>query len=119
MRRPLDEREHELLLHMIGLADAGDREALLRQAEAAVVTGLCGCGCPTVDLEIDPSRAQPIEGERIIVGADWVPEDDDGGGVLLFVVEGWLSLLEVWWVGDAPPDRLPPPAEVVASQPRT
>jgi hypothetical protein len=98
---------------MIGLADASHREDLLRQADVAVVTGYCGCGCPTVDREVDASLASPIDGERVVIGADWAPRDDDGGGVLLFIIEGWLSLLEVWWVVDAPPAQLLPRSEVV------
>lgn len=118
VRRPLDERERELLLHMIDFADPLDRETLVQQADAAVVTGYCGCGCgcPTVDLEVGQERARPIEGRRVILDAWWTPPDDrHGGGVLLFIIEGWLSLLEVWWADDAPPTELPPPSEVVPS----
>lgn len=81
VRRPLIEREHELLLHMIGFAEPPDRKVLLQQADAAVMNGYCGSGCPTIDLEVDHERAQAIEGRRIVLDAWWTPADArDGGG---------------------------------------
>jgi hypothetical protein len=116
MRRTLSERERALLLHIIDLAGDEDREALRQQADAAVVTGHCGCGCPTVDLEVEPGRSTPIDGRRLVFDAWWTPADDrQGGGVLMFVIDGWLSLLEVWWTDDTPPSELPPPREVFSA----
>jgi len=76
VRRPLDDREHELFIHMIGFADRRYRDALLRQADSAVVTGSCGCGCPAVDLDVAQERARRIERRRTILAASWMLTDD-------------------------------------------
>jgi hypothetical protein len=49
---------------------------------------------------------QPISAHFNVARAD--PGDSrEVGGLLVFLDEGWLSLLEVWWM-EAPPAEFPP-----------
>lgn len=65
----------------------------------------CPCGCATVDLEVDRTAAAPAD-----VRGDTVLEAGcPGGGVLLFVQDGYLALLEIYSFLDAPLTTWPPP----------
>lgn len=75
--------------------------ALRAQAKTARVTGRCGCGCPTIDLEVDVSLPvahldEPVEA------------DAPGGGLIVFADGGRLSCLEYWTTGDDVPAEFPP-----------
>ena len=79
---------------------------LREQAAAAIATGRCRCGCPTIDLSVDRTRAQ-----RAPVTATVPVQSDAHDGLsflLVFTDDGWLTLLELAWVGDEPPDGFPP-----------
>ncbi|MEO8969350.1 MAG: hypothetical protein ABI427_17665, partial [Solirubrobacteraceae bacterium] len=111
--RPFSEREEAILRLMLSV-DGPGIGALREQADAAMVVGRCSCGCATVDLAVDRSRAprslltqSPIVETQTKPGAAEhnVPVD-----VLLFLDDGWLSSLEIVYFDDAIPDEFPPPA---------
>lgn len=94
--RPMSPSEAELL-HAFLAFDFPGVEELRTQARSLLVTGSCACGCGTVDLrpvgdELAYSTAAgPVE----ITGDVRDAEGNLVGGVLLFVQDGLLSLLEV------------------------
>jgi hypothetical protein len=121
MNRPLTDRERRVLDRLLQADGLPAADELRGQAAAATVTGYCGCGCPSIHLRIDRSRAkpatrrvglrlraEPITG-RPLAEAEW---EAGWGGLLLWSEDGWLDYLEVFWGTDAPPDELPAPEEV-------
>ncbi len=51
--RPLTKAERDALRAVLGAADFAGRDSLLAQIPSARVVGRRGCGCATVDLEVD------------------------------------------------------------------
>jgi hypothetical protein len=104
--RPLTEREAEILDFLLGINE--HRLAPLReQARTAVVAGTCACGCATIDLAVDRESGGPANLCSPVVSADSRPNTGvPAVGLLLFLDEGWLSLLEIWYI-DAPPAEFP------------
>lgn len=101
--RALTDAERALTQQLLERAGIDDREALMQQLLVARVVAECECGCPSVDLSVDPDQAEPIEGShRPIATADY-----DGGGVMLWVEDGWLTHLELYWWTDDPPSDFP------------
>jgi hypothetical protein len=109
--RSLLPEERSTLLFVVEHESSGeDQRALLAQAQTAQVTGYCGCPCATVDLAVD----------RTVPAARNVPSpigatvlDAYGriaGDVLVFLNDGYLSLLEMACVPQMSPfpsaDRL-------------
>lgn len=82
---------------------------LRQQAVVTAVVGKCRCGCASVDLRVDESQAKPA---RVTVSP--IPAEGDwaGGGIILFVEDGWLSYLEIYANSDDPPREFPPPNEI-------
>jgi len=88
-------------------------EPLREQRKSALVTGLCGCGCASINLAVDrggnrPAAicSQPISADPAVGGtaeANGMPNC----GLLLFLDDGWLSLLEICWIAE-PPSEFPP-----------
>jgi hypothetical protein len=101
--RPLTPDESESLDCLLR-ADFPGVDVLREQAEKARVVGGCGCGCPTVNLEVDLRRSRRADPGRGVLSA-WVL-DDEGAALLLFVREGKLSGLEISWM-DEPPKSFP------------
>ncbi|MCR6489901.1 hypothetical protein M8542_44525 [Amycolatopsis sp. OK19-0408] len=100
MSRELTPREREVLTFLLA-GDFPGAAQLRAQAETARVTGQCGCGCPTIDLEVDATLpAADLE--------EPVEADAPGGGLILFADEGRLSGLEYWTTSDDVPSELPP-----------
>jgi hypothetical protein len=86
-----------LLTALLSHADFDGRDALLAQVELARVVGYCGCGCASVDLAVDASPdsagvAHPIPNEARVLAGD----GEAVGGVLVFIRDGYLSMLEVY-----------------------
>lgn len=111
--RPLLEEERDTLMALLNYADFDGRDALLVQAESARAEWLCGCGCATVNLQVDPGARsagqtyRPIPNEADVLDG----EGESIGGVIVFADEGYLSNLEVHWyfepISPFPPlDRL-------------
>lgn len=109
--RPLSDREREILDFL--LADPDERLAPLRtQAETATVTGICECGCPTINLEVDrtlppASLGSPAveTGTREVAGMDPLSYV----GLILFLDEGFLNAMELWYISSPPPAEFPSP----------
>src|ERR1700712_998082 len=113
--RPLLDGERAVLLAALRAIDGPGRTELLAQADKAMVSGYCGCGCATVDLVVKgkvpaaPGVRSPIDTLEVRGG-----DGERLGGILGFLADGYLSLLEVFSY-DTPPispfpsvDRLAP-----------
>ena len=113
--RKLTRREAQVLDYILSVDDPRV-EPLRRQRMSAVVTGMCGCGCASIDLAVDRQRAdaaglcsQPLSADLTNEAIAKLPEPNEYFGLLLFLDEGWLSLLEIWWI-QKPPAKFPPPS---------
>lgn len=104
--RPLNVVERSVLELLLS-ADFDGVDALRAQAADVEVVGRCGCGCPSVDLDVAPSarlavgltsRLVPSELEILPVG------EEPPGQVILFIDGGRLSYLEYVYFGDVPTD---------------
>jgi hypothetical protein len=90
-------------------------DALRAQRESAVVTGLCGCGCASIGIEVDRTNGTPADLGSSAISAD-MKEEIDGTpidphatvGLLMWLDEGWLSYLEIWWIDEIPAEFPPP-----------
>ena|SRR5579872_6719851 len=97
--RELTDREKTLLEFLLSSPFPG-RDELLQQAEIVKARGTCLCGCPTIDLTVDPRQAAPaIVRSRVPVEANGFDTRGDAVLVMLFVDNGYMSMLEVVAVG--------------------
>lgn len=118
--RQLTAREAEILDFLLGVDDPRI-EPLREQRKSVVATGICGCGCASIDLAVDRERYKPAAICRQPISADFDPARTDladpmeAGGLLVFLDEGWLSLLEIWWI-ERPPSEFPPAASFHAPE---
>jgi hypothetical protein len=74
-------------------------EALRAQIPGLIAKRGCKCGCGTIDL-IPQDKDLPKSSLRGLLPVSGHVLDDNGdtvGGVLVFVVDGLLSTLEVYW----------------------
>ena len=107
--RPLLPEEGATLLGLLNHADFEGRDALVVQVESARVDSYCGCGCATVGLTVDAAAPsvhltyRPIPNDADVVDG----EGELLGGVIVFVDDGYLSLLEVYWY-EEPISPFPP-----------
>ena len=109
--RQLTADEARLLAFLL----AGDDPRLVslrQQAEATAVAGSCGCGCPSVRLQVDKEQAIRAAGlGRPAVTSVTIDDEppEDTLWLDLWVEDGWLEYLEISWI-DAPPRAVPPPS---------
>lgn len=112
VRRFLSPTEVGTLAKLIEAAPA-EFGPLREQVAAAVVTGRCPCGCATVDIAVDQSRAAAVpsaySGVLPVEGSQSLPDRQHAAGVLVFLADGWLDRLEVYNVDDQPVDEFPGP----------
>ncbi|MFC9894605.1 hypothetical protein ACFVMC_13030 [Nocardia sp. NPDC127579] len=106
MERDLTVDEQGALLAMLRRDFPGAAE-LRAQALTAKVVGKCRCGCPTIDLEVDPSAPTAVDIPNPVSEAS-----TDDGGLLLFARDGKLTGLEYYPLTDVTPDRFPPPDRI-------
>ncbi len=111
--RELSPQEREVL-ELVLAPDFEAAEVLRAQVPAARVEGLCGCGCPTVDLVVEGAPAaegfsSPVVPVRLIVTTDGI----ETGAIILLVEDGRLSRLEYFWFGDVQPSEWPDPDHVL------
>jgi hypothetical protein len=112
--RALSLREAEILDFMLSVDDPRI-EPLRLQRHSAVVTGMCKCGCASIDLAVDRESSPKAEICRQPVAADLTQAEADRigpseyYGLLVFLDDGWLSLLEISWIEEPPPE-FPPAA---------
>ncbi|MEU9013453.1 hypothetical protein AB0D12_27565 [Streptomyces sp. NPDC048479] len=73
------------------------------QIPYARTTEPCGCGCATVSLEVARDGVEPAAAAaNPVAEADVSTTDGRLGGVLLFVTDGYLSLLEIYSLEEEP-----------------
>jgi len=109
--RPLNQREGETLDFVLSIDDPRV-EPLRAQAGTAMVSGMCHCGCATIDLAVDGTFT-PADLPSPAIGAD--PADagaaaDESFSLLLFLDGGRLASLEVVYYGSVIPSEFPPPS---------
>jgi hypothetical protein len=107
--RPLLVEERATLMAVLTHADFDGRDGLLVQAETAQVVGHCGCGCATVHLQVDRETAPALRTASPLPNQPWVLDASgkEIGGVIVFLEDGYLSLLEVY-AFDQPISPFPP-----------
>ncbi|EOD64364.1 hypothetical protein [Amycolatopsis vancoresmycina] len=105
--RPLTPNERTTLDTLLA-ADFPGAAELRAQAPTARVTSRCGCGCPTIDLEVDETTPSAPLKNSVAIEAD-----APGGGLIVFVDDGRLSCLEYWTTADEPPAEFPPAGKIV------
>jgi hypothetical protein len=108
--RPLTQWEQEML-DMITCVSFPGHEALRRQINHTRVEKQCGCGCLTSDLVVDPNPDYRLEDQRRGPIYDLYGKDNDGMVMyaILFVRDGYLSMLEVQRADGSPFKRPPDP----------
>jgi hypothetical protein len=105
--RQLSDREREVLEHLLS-AEFPGRDALRQQLDVVTVVGTCACGCATVDLSVDRSRAPAAELEcsppvqALVERGPGVP-----GELILHCADGYLTELEVVHYDGPPLSELP------------
>ena len=106
--RPLTHEERDALGFLL-TADFPGVEELRGQAPFAEAVGRCACGCATIGLKVDPTRAGAATVvERVPVSAS---SKSGSEGLLLFVDDGYLSCLEIYSIEDETPSVFPPPSD--------
>ncbi|MEV4057415.1 hypothetical protein AB0J55_39955 [Amycolatopsis sp. NPDC049688] len=105
--RPLTATERTTLDTLLAKDFPGAAE-LRAQAATARVTGRCGCGCPSINLQVD--RTLPVA--AVADDPVAIEADAPGGGLIVFVDDGRLSCLEYWTTADEPPAEFPPPGRI-------
>jgi hypothetical protein len=140
--RPLTDREREILSFLLSAPGIPDGDVLRRQAEVAIGSGRCSCGCASIGLKVDQSSVPQARldlepdlveawtediagahqlGPLVFLGEDLrydpavQPTEGDLEGVIgliLWVEEGWLSGIEVWAAGNFRDPATFPPAEL-------
>jgi hypothetical protein len=80
------------------------------QMKSLRVVGQCTCGCATVDLQADKHACPPSIASRPIPAEAIVSDEagNDIGGIIVFLTEGYLSLLDIYSY-DQPLSSFPPP----------
>ncbi len=95
--RPLTEPESLVLSSLLALDFTGVAE-LRCQAVSARVVGTCGCGCASVELEVDRAECAPSSTGRPIAAEATVLDQSGNeiGGIIVFLEAGYLSYLEIY-----------------------
>lgn len=107
--RPLSQQERVLVRWMLQHGEPR-AERFLGQLDVAVVSGVCGCGCASVDFQIGDRHADR-QNEMTIL-SDWLYGPDSPPlGAFVFAHGGTLGGLEVYGFGETA-DRLPSPEEL-------
>lgn len=96
--RPLLPIERDTLLAILGFADFGGRDVLVAQVDATSVDGYCGCGCATVSLVVQPEARRAATALRMIPNSARVfdAEGEEIGGIIVFLLDGYLSYMEIF-----------------------
>ncbi|WP_198347814.1 hypothetical protein [Nocardia terrae] len=106
MEREPTVNEREALYAMLEGDFPGAAE-LREQALTVKVIGKCACGCPAIDLLVDPTT--PAAPNRPNPAREAATDD---GGLLLFVQDGKLTGLEYYSWTDDTPEHFPPPGRI-------
>lgn len=103
--RPLTERERSVVEAMLSVSFDGV-EALRRQVPSLLVSGRCGCGCPTIYF----AHPKDEVGVWQRVNASITGTHD---GLMLFTSGQWLDSLEYVGTGERDPAEFPDPGLLV------
>jgi len=100
-------------------AEVPGAEALRIQAQSARAAGYCGCGCPSIGLEVDRERAQQaVLASRPAAKTHNDPEDPEHTlWLILWAEDGWLSYLEIAWISEQAPQEFPSPESFESCMP--
>jgi hypothetical protein len=79
---------------------------LRQQLHDAQVVKRCDCGCPSIDITVNPASAPRATAARTGVVAESESRDERYTHLLLWVEDGYLSGLELAWLER--PDAFPP-----------
>ncbi|WP_354697230.1 hypothetical protein [Paraconexibacter sp. AEG42_29] len=102
--------ERAVAWELLEKAQAPELHLLAAQLDAATVVNECECVCPTVSIAIDASSAEHVSySARPVATADY-----DGGSVMVWIEDGWLSHLEIYWWSDRAPTEFPELAQLTA-----
>jgi hypothetical protein len=106
--RPLSEWEREML-DMFTSVPFDGHDRLRQQIHHTRVEGECGCGCLTPHLVVEPNPEYRLTDDHRGPIYDLFAKDTDGMVIhaLLFVGDGYMSMLEVQR-GDGSPFKRPP-----------
>jgi hypothetical protein len=109
--RSLTQHEREVLLLLLPRDGFEEVDVYRAQVDAATVTGMCSCGCATINLEVGPDAPAAT-----FVGTPLLPTEARGQDpsdpslpveIILFAREGTLESLEIVHYGDEPPKYFP------------
>lgn len=85
-----------------------DAAALLGQVDQVRVVSRCGCGCASVNFDLEGQGWRTPGGMTVYAEHEWRDADGRLCGIFVFAKGGWLAGLEVWSPdGTAPPGDLP------------
>ncbi len=103
-----------MLVALLDFAPFEGRDDLRAQIDAALVTGGCGCGCASVDLEVADWAPHAVVREPVVPNRASVLDEQGEpiGGVLIALRDGRLAVLEVYTFGDKPIAAMPPLARL-------
>jgi hypothetical protein len=112
--RSLTEWERGMLT-MITAVPFDGHDVLRRQIAHARVTRECGCGCLTSDFVVDPNPEYRLAYDRRGPIWDLYGKDADGMVMytLLFLLDGYLAMLEVQRADSSPFTRPPDPVRIL------
>ena len=102
--RPLTATERSVTWNLLERAGVPELDVLAQQLEAAQVVSKCECGCPTISMSVDSTRARGTS----YSGKPVATADYQGGSIMVWIEDGWLSHLEIYWWSDDPPTEFPP-----------
>src|SRR5687768_1398496 len=101
--RPLTDTEKAIAWDLLNGAGVRELDILAQQLTAAVATRKCECVCPTISMAVDRSHAKPTS----YSGTPVATADYDGGSIMVWIEDGWLSHLEIYWWSDDAPTEFP------------
>lgn len=107
--RPLSPKERGVLETILGTSFPRAEE-LRQQVPNLVVSGMCGCGCPTVYFgHSEKGRGVEVVAEAAVAGTQ--------DSILLFISEsGALDSMESVWLGEVPRDEFPGSDQLVVAE---
>ena len=108
--RALTPNEAGVLSALLG-QDFPGATALRLQAASARAVGGCSCGCASIDLAVDPDSPAANETRSPIPSRAFFDRPEHGGGIIVFLSTGRLSLLEIYTYG-SPAAAWPPLADL-------
>lgn len=106
--RPLSAKERNLVRWMLQHGESGAK-TFIPQLDDAVVSGVCGCGCASIDFKIGDSHPDRKKGMTILSDHLYGPESNPFGA-FVFAYGDTLGGLEVYGF-DETADSLPDPVE--------